>query len=312
MTDPILIKPQPRRPGGIFGGTLGGIFLRLGATALFAVMSVFVRLASFEAPVGQIMFWRSAVALLPIVAYLMICGQFPSALRTTRPAGHVHRSLLGCASMFFSFLSLAYLPLALATALGFVAPLMVVPAAILLLKEKPSWLVALAAVAGFGGVAIMLIPTMQGPTLDTGTLIGIGAGLAMAATTVIAKIQIKTLTATEHPGTIAFYFAVVCSLIGLASYPLGWAQPDWTTYGWLIGAGLLGGLAHIAMTEAVARAPVSTLAPFEYTAMLWAFGLDLAVFGLAPTWLGIIGAVVIVLAAATVAIGEKLTRKVAG
>ena len=56
-----------------------GIGLRLAATALFAVMSLFVRMASLEAPVGQIMFWRSSVAILPIILYLMWRKECPSS-----------------------------------------------------------------------------------------------------------------------------------------------------------------------------------------------------------------------------------------
>lgn len=59
-----------------------GIGLRLAATGLFAIMSLFVRMASLEAPVGQIMFWRSSVAIVPIVLYLMWRHEFPRALRT--------------------------------------------------------------------------------------------------------------------------------------------------------------------------------------------------------------------------------------
>lgn len=60
------------------------------------------------------------------------------------------------------------------------------------------------------------------------------------------------------------------------------------------------------MTEAVARAPVSTFAPFEYTAMLWALVLDLVVFGLAPSPMGLAGALVVVAAAAMVAFADRI------
>jgi drug/metabolite transporter (DMT)-like permease len=287
------------------GGTLGGIALRLAATFLFMVMTLFVRLASSEAPVGQIVFHRSAWALVPIVFYLSWQRQFPRALATRRPVGHVRRSLYGCAAMFFSFLSLAYLPLALAAALGFLAPLLAVPVAVVALNERPGWLIGAAAAAGFGGVLLMLAPALTGPLPNAGTLIGVGAGLAMAATTVAAKVEIKRLSATEAPGTIAFYFAVVCAAGGLATLPFGWADVSDTAFAWLVASGIAGGLAHICMTEAIARAPISTLAPFEYTAMIWALLFDLLVFALLPGPVSLLGALVVVAAAATVAVGER-------
>jgi len=283
-----------------------GIGLRLAATGLFALMSLCVRLASFEAPVGQIVFWRSAVALAPIVLYLAWQGEFPRGLRTQRPLGHLKRSLFGCVAMVFSFISLAHLPLANATALSFLAPLLVVPLAVLSLGERPGWLVVGGSVLGFAGVGLMLAPALQGPVLDRGALIGIGAGLAMALTTAAAKVQIKALTATEKPGAIAFYFALVCALAGLCSLPFGWVPAHGTALLALIGSDLFCGLAHIAMTEAVARAPVSVLAPFEYTAMLWALLFDLAIFAVMPQPLGLLGALMIVAAAALVAFADRI------
>lgn len=281
-----------------FDSVVGGITLRLLATFLFAAMSLSVRLAATEAPVGQIMFWRSTVALGPILLYLWWRGDLPHGLRTRRPLGHFKRSALGAAAMFFSFLSLAHLPLSLATALSFLAPLITVPAAAALLRERPGALVLWATVGGFLGVIVMLVPAFTRPEAALETLIGVGAGVLCALTTAFAKIEIKKLTATEAPAAIAFYFAVVSAVGGLLSLPLGWADTSPAGFAALIASGALGGLAHIAMTEAIARAPASTLAPFEYTAMIWALLFDLAVFAAIPDAFGIVGALAIVAAAA--------------
>lgn len=280
--------------------------MRLLATLFFSLMSLSVRIASVEAPVGQIVFWRSAVALVPILVYLAWRCQLRHGLKTERPLGHVKRSLYRCAAMFFSFLSIAHLPLALATALSFLAPLIVVPIAVALLGERPGIVVVAATLLGFLGVGLMLWPAMVGPELAVGTLIGVSAGLACAATTALAKTEIKRLTATEAPAAIAFYFAVVCAMCGLASLPFGWAEVGHTALLALIASGLFGGFAHIAMTEAVARAPVSTLAPFEYTAMIWAILFDLVVFALWPEPVSLIGALLIVIAAAGVAFADRI------
>ncbi|WP_395453440.1 DMT family transporter (plasmid) [Azospirillum melinis] len=283
--------------------------LRLVSAGLFVVMSLFVRLASVEAPVGQIVFFRSAFAIPPIVAYLMWRRQFPSALRTRQPVGHLKRNFYGGMAMVLSFVSLAYLPLALATALGFLAPLLAVPAAMLFLRERPGAVAIGAALVGFAGVVLMLVPAFEGPTPDRGTLIGVAAGLAMAFATAAGRVQIKTLTATEAPGTIAFYFALLCALGGLASWPFGWVTPSGLSLACLIGAGISGGLAHITMTEAMARASVSTQAPFDYTAMLWALILDAAIFGLLPSPVSLAGAFVIAASALVVPLSGRFTAR---
>lgn len=163
-----------------------------------------------------------------------------------------------------------------------------------------------AAVLGFGGVLLMLAPAFIGPTLDAGTLIGIGAGLANAATTLGARVEIKRLTATELPGTIVLYFSLVCAVGGLATWPFGWATVSFPSFLYLVGAGFAGGLAHICMTEAMARAPISLLAPFEYTALLWAILFDLLIFGLVPALPSLAGAMPVVAAAMLVVFADRL------
>lgn len=274
-------------------------------------MTVCARLASFDAPVGQIVFFRAAVALVPIVGYMIWLGQFPHGLKTKRPMGHVKRNLYGCVATFLSFLSLAYLPLALAAALGFLAPMLVVPLAIIFLGERPGWIVAGATVAGFAGVALMLAPAFEGPSLDSGMVIGVAAGFAMAVTTAASKVQIKSLSETETAGAIAFYFALVCAIAGLLTWPFGWSAASGSTLSYLIGAGVFGGFAHIAMNEALARAPASTLSPFEYTAMIWALAFDVVIFSLLPDVLSLIGAFVIVGAAAVVAFADRIVASLA-
>lgn len=313
--------PSPRLHGT--GGRIGcrrstvgdgmgigaGIAMRLGATALFAVMSLCVRLAAAEAPVGQIMFFRSAFALFPILIYLWIRRQIPGGLRTRRPAGHFGRGLVGIGSMTFSFTSLAYLPLAYATALGFLGPLLVVPAAMLFLRERPHAVVILASLCGFLGVVLMLVPAFTGASFDQMAIIGIAAGLCGAGTSALSRVQIKQLTATEAPAAIAFYFALICTVAGGLTWFLGWADPSLRALMFLIGAGLTGGFAHILMTEAIAVAPASSLAPFEYTAMLWALLFDALVFSALPSLSGFAGAALIVGAALTVAFADMAARR---
>ena len=103
--------------------------------------------------------------------------------------------------MTFSFTSLAYLPLAYSTALSFLGPLLVVPAAMLFLRERPHAVVVLASLCGFLGVVLMLVPAFTGASLDRLAIIGIGAGLCGAATSALSRVQIKQLTATEAPAT---------------------------------------------------------------------------------------------------------------
>lgn len=285
------------------------IILKILSTLLFAVMSTCVRLSSVEAPTGQIVFFRSVFALLPLVVYLSLRGQFPSGLATRRPGTHAMRSLFGCAAMFLAFLALAYLPQANATVLSFLSPLILMIAGGLFLREKPHVLVYAAGAIGFGGIILTVLPALQGPEIDHATLIGTAAGIIGACFTAGAMSQLKRLTQTEQPGAIALYFTLTSTVLGAATWFLGdWVTPSLSTTILLVCTGLLGGAAQIAMTEAFARAPASVVAPLEYTAMLWALTLDALVFRLLPDPIAFGGVVLIVLSAILATVYGRRSR----
>ena len=79
---------------------LAGIVLRLLSGILFTGMMVCVKAVSTQVPLGQIVFFRSAFALLPIVIFMTWRREFPRALATRKPLGHLVRSGLGAAAMF--------------------------------------------------------------------------------------------------------------------------------------------------------------------------------------------------------------------
>lgn len=260
-----------------------GIFLRVGATFFFGLMVVCVKMLAGTVPLGQIVFFRSAVALIPLVLFLMWTRDFPGGLRTKRPLAHVLRCLLGCSALFASFASLAYLPLAHATIIGFLAPILAVVLAYFILGEEVSKLRWFAVVFGFLGVLVLVVPKLQATTLNNAYLIGMALVLTSALFTAGAKIQIRSLAQTENAGAIALYFALTCSVAGLATAHWGWMWPNTEQFLWLFGAGLAGGVAHIMMTLALQYDEVSKLAPFEYLSLIFAVAADALLFDLIPS-----------------------------
>ncbi|WP_415920670.1 DMT family transporter [Tateyamaria sp. SN6-1] len=277
-----------------------GIWLRLLAAFLITAMSAAVHEAAKTAAIGQIMFWRSIVALVPITIYMAVRSEFPAALWTRRPGLHVTRGLFGAFSMAMSFVSLAYLPVANAQALAFLAPILVLPLAALWLHETVGLRLYVAVGVGFCGVVALLWDAFETP--GQGALIGVLAGLAYAVTMAVVRVHTKRMTVTERPSTIALYFAITSGLVGLMTLPFGWVAATGPTLVWLLAAGLLGGLAHIASNEAVLRSPVSTLAPFDFTSLLWALLFDVVIFAQLPGAMGLVGMALVTLAAIYVAI----------
>lgn len=283
-----------------------GIALRVLATFLMAAMSASVHAAAKEATLGQIVFYRSTFALVPIVLYALWLAPGIRSLQSQNPMLHVTRGVIGCATMFLSFASLAYLPVANAIALAYLVPVVSLPLAGRFLRERIGFKLVVAVLLGLAGVIVMLFPALVAPDLNREVLIGTAAGLGYALTMGFVKVHIKSMTKTETPVSIAFYFALICGLLGGVTYFWGWPVVTGSALIGLVGAGILGGLAHIASTEAVARAPLSVLAPFEYTGMIWALMFDIVVFSQIPNGFSLTGCILILLAAVIVVFGDKI------
>src|SRR5215470_242273 len=102
------------------------ILLKLVSTVLFAVMSTLVRWLGDAVPVGQVVFFRSASAIVPVVVIYAWRRELGAAVRTGRPFGHLGRGLISVVGMFLNFAALARLPLVDATAISFAAPFITV------------------------------------------------------------------------------------------------------------------------------------------------------------------------------------------
>jgi drug/metabolite transporter (DMT)-like permease len=274
------------------------VLLKIASAFLFAVMSVLVRYLGERYPVGQVVFFRSAFAILPVVIIYAWRGELAAAIRMGRPFGHIGRGLTAVGAMFCNFSALARLPVVDATAISFVSPLFTVAMSALILKERVRIYRWSAVIIGFSGVLVMLAPYLDIGRSAASEVGAIGAmlGVAGAAFAAGSTIQTRAMTRTETTSSIVFYFSLICALAGLATWPLGWIMPTWPELLALIVIGICGGVAHILLTESYRLAPASMIAPFDYTSMLWALILGFLVFGEVPGVFVYIGAAIIVAA----------------
>lgn len=285
-----------------------GIALRILSGFLFACMGICVKALSEHVPVGQIVFFRSAFALVPLVIFLWLRGEFPGGLATKRPLGHLLRSSLGAAAMFASFASIARLPLAEATLLSYLSPGFTSIAGVMLLSERVTvWRVG-GVLVGLAGVMVLVWPEVGHGDMDEARMWGYAFGILMGVLTAFALIMVRNLSRTESPGAIAFYFVIVSMMGGILTLPFGWVITDAEGLLLLVLAGLLGGLAHIAMTLAFRHAEASLLAPFEYLTILWPVLADVLLFK-APLSYAFLSALPLVLAGAALAAMEERRRR---
>jgi drug/metabolite transporter (DMT)-like permease len=271
------------------------VLLKVTSAFLFAVMSVLVRYLGDRYPVGEVVFFRSACAVLPVVIIYAWRGELEAAIRTGRPFAHVGRGVTAVGAMFCNFSSLARLPVVDATAISFVSPLITVALSAVILKERVRIYRWSAVIAGFIGVLVMLAPRLDignSAVAATGA-VGAALGLMGAFFSAGSTVQTRALTVSETTSSIVLYFSLICALVGLCTWPFGWITPTWPELAALVTIGIFGGLAHLLLTESYRLAPASLVAPFDYTSMLWALLLGFMVFHEVPSALVFLGAAII-------------------
>jgi drug/metabolite transporter (DMT)-like permease len=251
-----------------------GISLKIASALAFTLMSAGVKLVAERYPIGEVVFFRSAFALVPLLAWLSWQGNLINAVRTDDLKGHLLRGIISTSGMFAGFVALSYLPLSDAVAIGYASPLITVVLAALLLKETVRAYRWSAVVVGFVGVIIMLLPHLNGSVMARGLGGGAGVGalfaLFAACCSAGATIQIRRLMVRERTGAIVFYFSLLTTFMGLMTIVLGWRMPDLADAALLVVIGILGGIGQILLTLSYRHADTSLIAPFEYTTMLWA------------------------------------------
>ena len=222
-----------------------GIFLQLGATLAFAIMSTLVRGVADEVSSGLVVFARSMIGLVPLLVWLGMRGELRGAFATTHIGGHVVRGLVGVSSMWAGFAALAFIPLAEAIAFTYVTPLVTVVLAALILSERVPAYRWLAVGIGFVGIITMLAPilSMHGLRAE-GAAAGVGLALFGAIGAGFAVTQVRRLTQTETTGSIVFYFSIVAAAASLVTVPQ-WSLPSWQAGLMLVGVGISGGIGQI-------------------------------------------------------------------
>jgi drug/metabolite transporter (DMT)-like permease len=271
---------MPSRPDRL----LAAVGLRLVSVAAFASMNLCIKLAEQGgARLAEIVFWRQFGAAL-LIAGVVAAGPGFTSLRTQRFGAHVGRMALGLTGMALTFYTVATLPLAEATTIGFSMPIFATVLGALVLKEPTGWRRWAAVACGFAGVLIVAQPGAGAVPL-TGLLTGVAAAL----TTATISILLRTFGRTERPLTTVFWFSTL-SVVPLSLVYVFAARPhDAHTWAVLVALGLIGGVAQLAMTHSLALGPVGVVVPMDYTALLWATLLGWLAFGHLPapaTWAG--------------------------
>lgn len=276
----------------------------LGGVLLFAFMDTATQYLAARHPAPLIVGVRYLVHCLLMV--LVLAPTQGTRLVRTQRTGLVlvRAACLATASLLFA-LALKRVPVAEATAVLFVAPLLVVMMAGPVLRERVGAAGWASVGAGFVGILLIARP---GGSLDAA-----GVALAFGAASMTAAYQLlsRLLAGTETTLAMLFYTALVGAVVFGSTVPFSWAgaQPPARDVALLASLGVLGGVGHFLFTAAHRHAAASALAPLQYSQLVWVGLLGWLVFGHVPPGLAIAGMVVVAAAGATVAVRSRLAAR---
>ena len=283
-----------------------GIGLKIGAIALFTVMFALVKALSATIPAGQTVFFRSAFAIPVLFAWLMMQGELAGAVSVKSTRSHVWRGFVGTAAMGLNFTAAGFLPLPEITAIGFTTPRLIVVFASVMLGERVGVYRISAVLVGLIGVMIIVEPRLTFGALEPAQdsmKLGVILAITAAACAALAQIQIRKMVQVERTSAIIFYFCITASVFSLSTIGT-WVWPSLLQFLILILIGVLGGVGQIMLTTAYRYAPASVIAPFDYTAMIFALGIGYFAFAELPSAQMILGAGIVIAAGVFVILRE--------
>jgi len=304
----LLLHPPPDRPAAGIALCVFGLFL-------FAVQDIAIKWLSGDYSVLQIVFIRGVVAVpLVLIAVRVIGGRL--RLRGGRPGLLITRGSLGFLSYLSYYMAIAALPLVEVVTIVFVAPVLVTVMSAVVLKERVGARRWGALAVGFGALVIVVGPS--GDFRHFATILALLAAFTYACQNLLTRV----IGDSEEPWTVILYamFAfiggsVAASILVALFAPVflasgagaaiadnaslqfllrAWVLPPPADGALMLFLGLNTALAFYCMARAYRETPVSVVAPFEYTYIIWAVVFGYLIWGEVPKSSSVIGVALLI------------------
>jgi drug/metabolite transporter (DMT)-like permease len=266
---------------------LRGIACMVAGFALLTLNDAVLKWLTASYPTGEIVFMRSIFVMMLVAILAWRLGGLKT-LRVVNLRGQLVRAGLMTTATLLFVTSLRLMPLADAVAIAFAAPLFITALARPLLGERVGWRRWVAVLVGFSGVLIMFRPT--GETMRLVALIPLSVALASAFKDIITR----QITATESSVAILFITTLALAAAGLVTVVGGWRAITLFDLGLFAIGGFLLGSAQYLTIEAFRYAEAAVVAPFEYSAVLWAMLYGYLIWGDVPDRWIISGSVLVI------------------
>lgn len=266
--------------------TTGILLMSLGVASLCVNDAIAKTLTEGYSPI-QILFLRNIIAL-PFAMLIALKMGGRAALVTHRPVAHLLRGVLWLIAATLFFTSFLYLGLAEATALIFVMPVFVTAVSALILREPTGWRRWSAVLVGFAGVLVIVRP--GGDTFQTASLLPVTTAFFYA----LLMLSARWVDPRESVWTMMLYLVGAGALLSALVMPFVWVPPRLEDTWLFLGLALFGTIGITLMTQAFRFAPAAVVAPFDYTALIWATLLGYLLWGEIPDLATYLGAAIII------------------
>ncbi|PVE20402.1 EamA/RhaT family transporter [Microvirga sp. KLBC 81] len=268
--------------------SLRGIAFAAAGYALLATQDAIVKWLVTSYTVPQILFIRSILIVVFVISYSWFRGE-ASILKSPNKLALITRAVFTLAAWLTFYTAARQLQLAEMTTIYFVAPVIVVILSLVILKEHVGASKWIAVIVGFGGVLIAMDPSSRVDLVPALLVLCAAFCWAMAAV-LVRRISGKETSLNQMlSGSLVFMLA--CLLV----LPSVWVTPNIADICLMAVLGGVGGLGQFMLYEGLRFAPASTVAPVEYSILVWAVLYGFLIWNEQPSAHVLLGASLIIL-----------------
>ena len=287
---------------------------------IFSFQDVIVKQLSDRYPAHQIVFVRAVIAL-PLMFMIVHYESGLGTLATRHPVMHALRSFIGFGAFFFYYLALPTMPLTAVVAIWFTAPLFITALAVPILGERVGWRRWAGILFGFAGAMVIIQPGAD--TFQLTAILPIIAAFCYS----ISALLGRKMGITESGSVMAFYMMITFFYCGgaigvlVANFEptttadstlkfllLPWHMPTGYELLMMFVIGVISALGFWLLATAYRIGNAPTVAPFEYTSMLWATILSYLLWNEVPKATTLVGALMIIASGVYVLKREAVVR----
>lgn len=236
----------------------------------------------------QISAGRFVFALVALGLFLAVAPQSRPSLKGANWTWHLLRSLCGWLGVTCMFAAVARMPVAEATAISFLNPLITMGLAVLILGERITVRKYIAAGLAIAGALLILKPGTG--AFQPASLLALAAALFMG----VEAIFIKRLSDTEPALRVLLINNTIGAAVSLTVAGFAWTWPSGEQWMLLIALGIVMVCGQSLFIQSMKRGEASVVIPAFYTVLVFAACYDFVFYGVLPTWIAAIGAALIV------------------